>query len=286
MTSPSSGTETLELAEQELLVVSTNEAERELALAKYNELQDAMVIDGNVRSKSKSPRRARPDREELIPPSPSVNTISNAVPSTSSPYSRSKPSSRRPHTSAGPRDKPVNFAGGAYGRPRGTAGEEVPSALPGQAPSSAPGSNSLALATAKRRSDVVISSSPIRPDSSHSSASKKIRGNNSAVGFLSGNGPGKANSNGFWSTVHSNGVAPKLKSSRSTSTTGSSSSMSSSTSHGNDTEPSDDMREWEEELARIEMRSRKSSDMLGFSGRKKHSTNAPRITVSPQQVDR
>ncbi|KDR81810.1 hypothetical protein GALMADRAFT_152624 [Galerina marginata CBS 339.88] len=261
VTSPS-GTETVELADQELLVVSTNEAERQLALSKYNEMQDAMVIDGNLRSKSKSPRRSRPEREDAIPPSPGVNNAS---------YGRSKSSSRRPHTSAGPRDKPVNFAGGAYGRPRGQEGEAL-----GQTSSSTGtvvGGGSIPAA-AKRRSELVVLRTT-RPDSSHS-VSKQTRG-----GLLSGNGPGKASSNSFWSTVHSNGVAPRMKgapSGSSTSTTGSSSSVSSS-SHGNESDPSDHMREWEEELARIEVRSRRSSDLLGFSGKRKRSAGAPRVVV-------
>jgi len=32
---------------------------------------------------------------------------------------------------------------------------------------------------------------------------------------------------------------------------------------------SDSMREWEQELAKIEMKSRRSSDLLGFFGKKK-----------------
>ena len=47
--------------------------------------------------------------------------------------------------------------------------------------------------------------------------------------------------------------------------------------------PSDrHMREWEEELARIEMRSRRSSDLLGFSGKRKRSTGAPKVGAVAQ----
>ncbi|KAH9484049.1 hypothetical protein JR316_0003528 [Psilocybe cubensis] len=256
VTSPS-GTETIELADQELLVVSTNDAERQLALAKYNELQDAMVSDGYSRSKSKSPRRSRPERDDsAIPPSPAPNS---SLTTTATPYNnRTKSSNRRPHTSAGPRDKPVNFAGGAYGRPpRGQEGEATfGQASLGNGVGTGSGSG-LGSTSTKRRSDVVVMRTTQRPDSKR--------------GFLSGNGNGKLSSTSFWSTVHSNGVAPRVKaapSGSSTSTTASSSSVSSS-SHGGDSETSEHMREWEEELAKIEVKSRRSSDLLGFSGKRK-----------------
>ncbi|PPQ77592.1 hypothetical protein CVT25_011384 [Psilocybe cyanescens] len=264
VTSPS-GTETVELADQELLVVSTNEAERQLALSKYNELQDAMVVDGYSRSKSKSPRRTRPERDDAIPPSPAPTITTNAA---SPPYNRSKSSNRRPHTSAGPRDKPVNFAGGAYGRPRGPEGETFGQPSMGSSSGAGPGSGPTSTST-KRRSEVVVMRTQ-RPDSK--------RG---VGGFLSGNGSGKLSSTSFWSTVHSNGVAPRVKvapSGSSTSTTASSSSVSSS-SHGGDSETSEHMREWEEELAKIEVKSRRSSDLLGFSGKRKRSAGAPRVIV-------
>lgn len=230
-------------------------------------MHDAMVVDGYSRSKSKSPRRSRPEREDAIPPSPAVNSSNHAV---SPSYNRSKSSSRRPHTSAGPRDKPVNFAGGAYGRPRGQEGEMFgQTSLSG---GSLNAGNGSADPSTKRRSEFVVSRTQ-RPDSSH----KRLAGGG---GFLSGNGSGKVSSNSFWSTVHSNGVAPRMKgapSGSSTSTTASSSSVSSS-SHG-DSEASDHMREWEEELAKIEVKSRRSSDLLGFSGKRKRTAGTPRVIV-------
>ncbi|KIM49441.1 hypothetical protein M413DRAFT_438626 [Hebeloma cylindrosporum] len=261
VTSPS-GTETLELADQELLIVSTNEAERQLALAKYNEMQDAMIVNPSSRSKSKSPRRSRPEREDPIPPSPGVSDLANA---TSSSY-RSKSRSRRPHTSAGPRDKPVNFAGGAYERPRGQDGEASGHANGSEG--NGEGSSNSTGAAAKRRSDGVIMRST-RPD------------RNGLIG-------GGKNSMSFWSTVHSNGVSPPrvkgVPSGNSTSTTASSSSVSSS-SHGGESDKSDHMKEWEEELARIEMRSRRSSDLLGFSGKRKRSTGVPRMMAAILGLD-
>src|SRR6188768_1961716 len=77
VTSPS-GTETIELTDQELFIVSTNETERQLAAAKYAEAQEA-IIDGHSRSKSKSPRRSKADRADVdsiaIPPSPGPGTM-------------------------------------------------------------------------------------------------------------------------------------------------------------------------------------------------------------------
>jgi hypothetical protein len=45
------------------------------------------------------------------------------------------------------------------------------------------------------------------------------------------------------------------------------------------------MKEWEEELARIEMRSRHSSDLLGFSGKRKRSTGVPRVMAAILGLD-
>jgi hypothetical protein len=261
VTSPS-GTETLELADQELLIVSTNEAERQLALAKYNEIQDAMIVNHTSRSKSKSPRRSRPEREDAIPPSP-------GVPSS---YHRSKSSSRRPHTSAGPRDKPVNFAGGAYEHPRAHDGEA--SGRANSSEGNGEGSSNATPAATKRRSDGAILRTT-RPDRVWGSA-------NGLIG-------GSKNSMSLWSTVHSNGVSPPrvkdVPSGSSTSTTASSSSLSSSSYGGAESDLSDHVKEWEEELARIEIRSRHSSDLLGFSGRRKRPTGVPRVTTAIPGLD-
>jgi len=78
-------------------------------------------------------------------------------------------------------------------------------------------------------------------------------------------------------------VAPRLgtePSGSSTSTTASSSSISSCSQAE---EESDQMREWEEELARIEMRSRRSSDLLGFSGKRKRSLGVPKVILPDEE---
>lgn len=110
-------------------MVSTNNTERELAQAKYNELLEGN--NGAARSKSKSPRRIRRKREPLPDPPPvdvevglTMMPSNIALPpasqaehshlphksSTSSPYpTKSKKAPRRPHTSAGPRDNSNEF---------------------------------------------------------------------------------------------------------------------------------------------------------------------------------
>ncbi|OSD02885.1 hypothetical protein PYCCODRAFT_1467563 [Trametes coccinea BRFM310] len=126
------GTDTLELEPTELTVVSTNEAERRSAMEKWAEQKE-----GALRSKSKSPWRRRGDEGGADGPPPSSATSSThgkssgyGLPSppqtpahspegsdgrklSSANGSSSKPprkkASRRPHTSAGPRDK-SNFA--------------------------------------------------------------------------------------------------------------------------------------------------------------------------------
>ena len=225
-----SGTESIDLAEQELLVVSTNEAERQLALAKYNELHCATVRN-TTRSKSKSPRRSRPNPEEPLPLPPVVGANSYG-----------KPRSRRPHTSAGPGDKPMNFAGGAYGHSHAQEGGESSTANISREDIGPSGGHS-----SKRRSELVIPNTTLRPDS-RETAAKQPR--------LDGWKPH------FWPTNRANvSVSPRLKNANSVSTTPSSSSSGPEEDSG--------LREWQEEMEKIEKKSRKSSDLLGFFKRKR-----------------
>jgi hypothetical protein len=214
------------------VIVSTNEAERQLALANYNQLHSASVHN-TTRSKSKSPRRSRPNPEEPLPLPPVVDSTN----------SYGKPRSRRPHTSAGPRDKPVNFAGG-YGRPRvQESGESSSANISGDDIDI--GSSSGHGCVSKRRSELVIPSTSLRPESRDSPVKQpRIDG-------------WKPN---FWPTNRANYLnAPRAF------TTASSSSNSS----GSDREENTGLREWEEELTKIEKKSRKSSDLLGFFKRKR-----------------
>ena len=101
-----SGSESFDLAEQELIVVLSNDADRQVALSKFSKK--------SPRSRSKSARRIKRDQNQL--PSPSLSpclqksarngkqglktstSTSTSLPTTS----KGKSSLRRPHTSAGP----------------------------------------------------------------------------------------------------------------------------------------------------------------------------------------
>lgn len=127
VSSPSSSAETVELDDQEIIVVSTNEAQRQLALSRYSAVRQ---------SKSRSPKRSkreRPNTNTQLPSPPrsppAVAEVPEKVPvapkgghgyeishghtnKSSSAQPRSKyelKSMRRPHTSAGPRDTPHGY---------------------------------------------------------------------------------------------------------------------------------------------------------------------------------
>lgn len=240
------GTETIDLEEKELTIVSTNEPERQLALSKYNDMLFAK--SEATRSKSKSPRRTKRDRDSALPspaPSPPSRTDhTSSAPGSSKPKSSS--SSRRPHTSAGPRDKAFTFAG---------ARMDNPAHPRPQAASVKLGPDSEDDSFKKRRADA---------------RSRPETGN-----------PTETKSGGFAYFFSSPRIATTQSGGSATSTTASSSSISSS-SHGG--EESDEVKAWEEELAKIEMRSRRSSDMLGFAGKRKRSAGAPRVVVAADPV--
>ncbi|KAF8212418.1 hypothetical protein K438DRAFT_1958157 [Mycena galopus ATCC 62051] len=222
----SSGTDSLELEERELLVVSTNEAERQLALSKYTD-----AYSDGVRSKSKSPRRSsrRADEEGTsappLPASASRAEHSHRVSSSTSHHSSassSKPKPpRRPHTSAGPRR---------------------------------PGSSAEAK-DAER--------DPFRRRRGPRDGGDTDTEQTFAPSRSNGKGYSPPPPLTVTTAVDSGGSA----SSTSLSTTTSSSSVDSS--------PSDEVREWEEELARIEMRSRRSSDLVGFANKKRRPGGTP-----------
>ncbi|KAF7322828.1 hypothetical protein HMN09_00062200 [Mycena chlorophos] len=189
--SSSHGTESVELQERELFIVSTNDAERQLALSKFDE---ARYSEGG-RSKSKSPRRSQrqPDTAPPLPASASRaehHRISASTSNTSSPSSSTR-QPRRPHTSAGPRDK---------ARPPPIENRSVPPPVDVFSP------------------PVPASAPPLPP--------------------------------------------PPLM--LSTSDNGSHTTLDTSVSSDSSNQ-SDEIREWEEELQRIELRSRRSSDLLAMS---------------------
>ncbi|KAG1756451.1 uncharacterized protein EDB91DRAFT_1092736 [Suillus paluster] len=135
VSSPNSSAETVELDDKEIIVVSTNDAQRQLALSRYSAARE---------SKSRSPKRSkrnRPNTNTQLPSPPrSPPSVSNVpenasvapkgnhepeislehihkISSASSPQSGSKynvKSTRRPHTSAGPRDTPHGYDSRGY----------------------------------------------------------------------------------------------------------------------------------------------------------------------------
>lgn len=138
----------------------------------------------------------------------------------------------------------MNFGVCAYERPRVQEGGESSSTnISGDEIASS--SNGIG---SKRRSELVIPHTTLRPESGDS-ATKQSR--------IDGWKPN------FWPTTLANSIAPKVLK-NGASTTASSSSISSSS-------PEEDSvkREWEEELLKVEKKSRKSSDLLGFFKRKR-----------------
>lgn len=98
--SPQTGSETIQVAEREVIVASTNQSERQLASAKSKDKASSL------RSKSRSPHRKHTPTSnspvsQLGTPTQSIHKPSKSSPLVGRP--RAKPS-RRPHTSAGPRD--------------------------------------------------------------------------------------------------------------------------------------------------------------------------------------
>lgn len=222
--------------------MSTNDSERQLAKSKYDEALQMNSSEKPTRSKSKSPRRSRRERDNMPPssaPSPGsrseqlfkTSSVSAPYPSSSS-SSKLKATARRPHTSAGPRDNSCHLSGaraeGVFARSRDDRGQELETEEP-------------ADSSRKRRAT--------RPESSQSETKTRS--------FI---------------------FSPRMSftpsgSSHNTSSAASTSDVSSS-SLGS---LSDEMKAWEEELARIEIQSRRSSDMLGFSGKQKRSVNLVRV---------
>ncbi|GLB35364.1 hypothetical protein LshimejAT787_0209290 [Lyophyllum shimeji] len=277
------GTESIELSEKELLIVSTNEAERQLAISKYNDLIYNRHGEKSGRSKSKSPRRTRRDPDHDAPPPPpspykaassgkfGPNSSTGSVSATTTKGKSSGggggkvATPRRPHTSAGPRDsskKGFEFA--QAGMVAGGFGERPEDMREGSA-------EMFRRRKAEARNSG-SSGSTTRPESSQGSSSKRRSG---VVGSLFGSAPRistalSGSSHGTSTSASGSGSATQ-------------SATSSMSSHGADVETEEKMREWEEELAKIEQRSRRSSDMLGFF-RRKRSAGAPRAEAGPAET--
>ncbi|KAG9318527.1 hypothetical protein JVU11DRAFT_618 [Chiua virens] len=247
VSSLASSAETVELEDKELIVVSTNDLQRQLALSRYNDAATATL----GRSKSKSPRRLKRDRHTEQLPSPprsprpapvtetpdTVSPVTSLPPSAhnykistaSSPYpgaNNSMPKmSRRPHTSAGPRDLPS--------RPEARTYENF-----------------------KNQSNRPVV--PPRPETAHPMRSPRP--------------PPSSRSSFFRQRI----VEPsRLGSSSSMNSSGHFSIESSSQHHSHGSLLFErvnlvDVQAWEQELARIESTSRRNSaSMLGFSSQRK-----------------
>ncbi|KAG6876659.1 hypothetical protein C0992_012157 [Termitomyces sp. T32_za158] len=247
------GTESIELSEKELLIVSTNEVERKEAVSKYNELLlNQVERSGRSRSKSKSPRRSKREMDLDLPPPPAPfegTSKQNGTVRDPTHGPSSSVKARRPHTSAGPRDsRPFDFAGAqeriAYRRGDDSKDAEAENVFQ------------------RRREDnpgPTLQKKQSRPETSQGLSSKR----------RSGMGMGSLFSS-----------APKMTAALSVSSNGSNGSRngSSVSSSGLDAGPRDKMREWEEELAKIERQSRKSSDLLWGFVRKR---SAPKTQGRP-----
>ncbi|KAF8061540.1 hypothetical protein FPV67DRAFT_1509348 [Lyophyllum atratum] len=261
------GIESIELSERELLIVSTNEAERQLATSKYNDLIYNHHGEKLGRSKSKSPRRSRRDPDHAVPPPPTPYKASSKLGGSSSTGSVTGTANgqssggggkvstpRRPHTSAGPRDnKAFDFAqarlaASAY-RERAEVSREDEDMFRRRAAESRNSGSSGATS---------------QPETSQGASKRR-----SGMGSLFSSAPRistalSGSSNGTNTSASGSGSVSR-------------SASSSISSHGADVGPEEKMREWEEELAKIEMKSRRSSDMLGFAGKRKRSAGAPRV---------
>lgn len=152
VSSPTCSAESVDLEDKELTIVSTNDSQRQIALARYSE--SAHLCSG--RSKSKSPRRSKHENateQVLSPPRSPDQSTSSGVPlttpvdktsghsadsrlghasqfsSASEPLTRTSPKvkrTRRPHTSAGPRDRPSGFGAGGRHEPLPSANQLFP----------------------------------------------------------------------------------------------------------------------------------------------------------------
>ena len=260
--------------------MSTNESERKVATAKYQEVY--------MRSKSKSPKRGKRGQPPTPPhsPNPDIPAVPLAPQSAyplddaknrilpSKPISSASSTQplRRPHTSAGPRDKSSSRSHHAH-RHHHDHGHHVDKDI-------------------RERHESRTSSS-----SNHSSSSflrlPRRPGTSSAASpsFFSSEPPTPPKKSGFLKSRSSRNEdrpwnTQSVRTSRSTNTSGYSSS--SSVGIGESVEPdgrsaSDpgSVRAWEEELERIELHSRRvSANMLGFKRQRTSATARPNTSAS------
>lgn len=291
--------------------MSTNEQERQNAQATYAELvESGRMNDSALRSKSKSPRRLKPIERGDIPPSPAPYRGEGASTSSSTQQHASTSSSgrmkapRRPHTSAGPRDK--SSFGQASGDPHkkrrseagwGAMGLPIAMGVNEQAAQHATMKNGEMSKKNRSSSSGKLSSSSFwavqaPPLKNHSSSSSSGGKNRSGGAFGTSSGTSTTASTSSVSSCRS-GRRGKGDSScdeddeqRAGLTSSRSGKLDSrglhrpppssfnpavvsqaEGGHGH----SASVREWEEELMRIEEKSRQESDAAGFARMRKRS---------------
>ncbi|KAF9264854.1 hypothetical protein L218DRAFT_899979 [Marasmius fiardii PR-910] len=229
------GTDSLDLGDEEIFVVSTNDSERRIAAAKYQDLASSSD-NSRPKSQSKSPRRSKRETEN-VPELPIPSAVHTSPTSSSSNPIKVK-TPRRPHTSAGPRDK-------SY-----TTGPRMDSRY------------DRTFDTLRQNHRDHDDQAPYRRKLRPGTATTPEITRSSASGFV-------------YSPRVSTG--PSI---RTTLTSSAGDSTSASTTRSLNIRDSANIREWEEELARIEAQSRKSSDLLGFGPkRKRPSTAVSRIPL-------
>ena len=181
-----------------------------------------------------------------MPPTPATPGIFHKISSTGHIEEASRRPSgskvakpRRPHTSAGPRDKSSEYA-------------RRPEALYGQGRNP---SGSSAIASGSEM-----------PGASQGEVKRRSVTASKGYSFFS-----SSPRLGTAVSASSVGTSSSASGSGSVTASTSASATSSDASHPGD---GDCMKEWEAELAKIEIRSRKSSDMLSFFGKRKRSAGA------------
>jgi hypothetical protein len=242
------GHEVVELPEEEVTIVSTNEAQRQLAISKA--IEDGMMPQPG-RSKS-STRHAQNGLSETTSAGsvahethPKAHDQSRTVPAlatTSSPPPILRSSSRRPHTSAGPRDKPKALTDQAHAHTH----------QPSEADS--------------RRKSAINGLLSITPDTIGEPLRKPTTAKSSFTQSLK------------WKAGPTRGTPQAPPSSKRTES--SSSDTTNSSVDSPKTPLSAHILAWEEELMRIEAESRRSSArMFGILGKPQRQTDGQRAPL-------
>ncbi|KAL4267320.1 Arrestin C-terminal-like domain-containing protein [Pleurotus pulmonarius] len=237
------------------VVVASSTAERSLALSKFNDQVDS-CMDPSARSKSKSPRgKIRRDREGEVPLPPAPHSAQFSRPSTSSTSQKTLDRSSKAHTQSMQSSSGLPKAKPSSRRPHTSAGPRDKVLGFGGSP------------TYNR----VKEPEEGRENEAHAHRTKHSDSSRSRPGTASGDSVKSSSKYLFASRISSSSSSGR-DSDRSTRSAGSISTNPSSTSGSPGLK---EVRAWEEELARIELQSRRSSDMLGFAYKRLKRTFEP-----------